>query len=242
MAKGFTEWTVLPHEPWVKHEDNLWTLNGTLPGGGLERRMTVVRLADGRLIIHSAVAMDDACRAEMEAWGTPAFLIVPNRFHRLDARIFKDRWPQLTVIAPPAAKPHVETVVPVDGGLELLPTDPAFSGELIDGTAGQEAVYTVRSGAAGPAGERATLIFNDALFNLGRGKGFGGFVTRLVGSAPGTRVTRIARLFLFKDIKAGGAHYARLADTPGLVRIIVSHGRIIEENPAEVLRQVAATM
>lgn len=239
MAKGFTTWTVLPHEPWVRHEENLWTLSGMLPRGGLKRRMTVVRLADGRLVIHSAVAMDDASRAAMEAWGPPAFLIVPNRFHRLDARTFKDRWPAMQVIAPPAAAKYVREVVPVDGGLELLPRDPSFVGELLGGTGEREGVYVVKSGAAN---ERVTLIFNDALFNLGRGKGFGGFVTRLIASAPGPRVTRIARLFLFDDLVAGRAHYERLANVPGLYRIVVSHGRVIEENPGDVLRAVAATM
>jgi hypothetical protein len=239
MAKGFTSWTVLPHKSWVHHEENLWSLEGTLPRGGLARRMTVVRLTDGRLVIHSAVAMDDLSRAAMEAWGTPSVMIVTNRFHRLDARPFKDRWPGLQIIAPPAAAEHVRDVVPVDGGLELLPRDPALSGELLGGTAEREGVYIVRSGAAG---ERATLLFNDALFNLGPGKGFAGFVTRLIGSAPGPRVTTVGRWLLFKDLAAGRAHYERLASTPGLCRILVSHGRVIEENAAEVLRSVARTM
>jgi hypothetical protein len=55
-------------------------------------------------------------------------------------------------------------------------------------------------------------------------------------------VTRIARLFLFDDLVAGRAHYERLANVPGLYRIVVSHGRVIEENAGDVLRAVAATM
>jgi len=130
-------------------------------------------------------------------------------------------------------------VLPVDGGLECLPKDAAWGGELLRGTAEREAVFVVRSG---PAGERASLVFNDALFNLGRGSGLGGFVTRLIGSAPGPRVTRIARGFLFKDLRAGKVHYEQLASTPGLCRIIMSHGRIIEDDPCGVLRSVAQTM
>jgi hypothetical protein len=34
----------------------------------------------------------------------------------------------------------------------------------------------------------------------------------------------------------------RLADTPGLVRVIPSHGDIVDKDPAGVLREIAATV
>jgi len=53
MAKCFTTWTVLPHEPIEKHAENLWSVSGKMPGGN-QRRMTIVRRADGKLVIHKA--------------------------------------------------------------------------------------------------------------------------------------------------------------------------------------------
>ena len=40
---------------------------------------------------------------DLEAYGAPAFLIVPNDHHRLDAQIWKERYPALKVIAPDTA-------------------------------------------------------------------------------------------------------------------------------------------
>lgn len=52
MPKCFTQWTVLPHEPLEKHSDNLWSVSGKMPGGN-QRRMTIVKRADGGLIFHN---------------------------------------------------------------------------------------------------------------------------------------------------------------------------------------------
>ena len=53
-------WTVLKHDPLRKLESNLWEVEGELPGMPLRRRMVLVRLSDGRLVIHSPIACDDA--------------------------------------------------------------------------------------------------------------------------------------------------------------------------------------
>ena len=78
MAHAPRPWTVLPHRPLEQHEDNLWSVDGSLPFGHMRRRMAIVRLGDGRLVFHNAIPLaDDAMRA-LEAWGDPAILIVPN--------------------------------------------------------------------------------------------------------------------------------------------------------------------
>src|SRR5579862_5654652 len=114
MAKAFEKWTVLPHSKVEKLEDNLWRVEGSLPGGGPPRVMTVAKLADGRLVLHSAIALDDAEMKELEAFGTPAFLVIPNAGHRLDAAAYKERYPKMTVVAPAVSKEKVEQVVKVD--------------------------------------------------------------------------------------------------------------------------------
>jgi hypothetical protein len=52
-------------------------------------------------------------------------------------------------------------------------------------------------------------------------------------------VTRIGRLFTVKDPRALAAHLERLAATPGLVRLVPSHGDVVKHGAPETLRAVA---
>jgi len=127
MPKPFTEWTVLPHGKLTRLDDNLLSVTGDLhmPVGDVPRRMTVVRLCDGRLVIYSAIALDEAEMRALEDFGEPTFLVVPNDIHRMDARIWKDRYPELRVVAPAGVKRQVEEVVPV------TETAPDFGDSLV---------------------------------------------------------------------------------------------------------------
>jgi hypothetical protein len=87
MAKAFETWTVLKHGPLEKLSDNLWRVEGTMPDPNIHRVMTIARMKDGRLFIHNAIALEEACMAEIESFGTPAVIVVPNGFHRQDAKI-----------------------------------------------------------------------------------------------------------------------------------------------------------
>jgi len=110
----FTSWTVLPHGPLQKLEDNLQVVHGTMPRPGMKRTMTLVRRSDGSLLVHNAVALNDAEMKEIEAWGTPAFIVVPNAHHRQDSLIWKQRYPKAQVVCPAGIKKAVEQCVAVD--------------------------------------------------------------------------------------------------------------------------------
>jgi hypothetical protein len=237
MAKVNTSWDPLPHLPIEELEPNLWRVQGSLHGMALKRVMTLVRLADGRIVVHSAIALDDDAIARIDAWGKPAVLLVPNAYHRLDAPAWVDRYPSLEVRCPSGARRKIEEVVRVDGDYDGLDLGEDLTVENLDGLSAAEGVLTVRS----PAG--ATLVFNDALFNMPHGTGMAGWFFRYVtASTGGPRVSRLFRWFVIKDRAALRAHLERLAETPDLVRIIVSHHRMITEKPSETLREVAATL
>jgi hypothetical protein len=55
-------------------------------------------------------------------------------------------------------------------------------------------------------------------------------------------VTRVGKLFLVKDRAALRAQLRALADTPGLVRVVVMHGDTVTDDPAGMLRKVAASL
>lgn len=229
-------WIVLPHGPLERLEENLWAVTGTLPRGGMDRRMAVIRLSDGRLVFHNAIPLAERERAELAAWGRPAFLVVPNGLHRLDVHAFRARHPGLRVVCPDAVRAAVEAKVQVDGGLDLLPADPAIAAVPLEGVRRGEAVLLVRSAD----GARATLVFGDAVMNLPHRPGPEGLLLRLLGSSGGPRVTRIARWLVVADRRALAAHLERLAATPGLVRLLPSHGEDVRADAPAVLRAVAS--
>jgi hypothetical protein len=67
--------------------EDLWVAKRpqTFYGLPVGTRMTVIRLTNGRLLLHSAVALDPALRAELDAVGRVCFAVAPNRLHHLHA-------------------------------------------------------------------------------------------------------------------------------------------------------------
>ena len=225
-------WTVLPHDPLVQLDEDLWAVSGSLPRGPMNRRMTVVRLGGGALVFFNAVPLDEPSMRTLESAGRPAWLVVPTRFHRLDLHAWKVRYPGVKVLCPPPARAQVEKVVAVDGALDLLPAVPGLEAISIEGSRGEEAVLLVRQGT------RASLVFGDVVMNLPHRPGIGGLLLRALGTSGGPKVTPLARLTL-SDRAAAAAHLEALASTPGLVRLVPSHGEIVEQDAAAVLRGLA---
>ena len=237
MPKANRTWTVLPHQPIEELEENLWRVVGTLGNMPLKRVMTLAKRADGGVVVHNAVPLDDASMKRLDSWGKVTALVVPNGYHRLDAPAFAERYPDARIYCPAGSRKKVEEVVRVDGTYEDFPADDSVSFVSLEGTAQHEGVMIVKS----PGG--ATLVFNDVIFNMKNLPGFTGFVFRhIMQSTGGPRVSRVGRWFLAKNKRALRAHLERLADTPELARVIVSHGAMVEDDAAAMVRTAAATL
>jgi hypothetical protein len=239
MAKPHTEWIVLPHGQLTRLDDNVWVVTGSLrmpPMGEVERRMTVARLNDGRLVVYSAIALDEAQMTVLERLGVPAFLIVPNDLHRMDARAWRDRYPSLKVIAPPAARAKVESVVHVDA-TDVDFGDPAVRYVVVPGTDGREAGLVIEAHAG------TTLVLNDLIFDLVNRPGLRGWLFKAIGmtgDAP-----HIPPAVKMRQVKHEGALRRQLEEgsrLPNLRRVIISHGAIITDEPAAVLGRVAGEL
>lgn len=229
---------MLPHDRLEKLEENLWAVSGALPRGSMNRRMCIVRLGDGRLVFHNAVPLHEEAMGQVEAFGRPAILIVPNRSHRLDIHAWKRRFPQLLVICPPQARAHVSQVVPVDRDWSALPRDPALEAVPFTGSRWGEVALVVRSAG----GRRVSLLFADTVMNIPHQAGVGGLVLRLLGSSGGPRVTPVTRLLTIRDARAVAADLERLSAIPGLARLVPSHGDIVGEDAPAVLRRIASRL
>jgi hypothetical protein len=236
MGKASSEWKVLSHEPVVKLADNLLWVRGSLPGMSLKRVMVVVRLAGEQLLIHNGIALDEASMSEIERFGTPAFLIVPSGSHRLDALAYKKRYPAMRVLAPSGAREKVEHLVPVDGTYEDFPASSVASFQRLNGVNDTEGALIVRSA------DGVSVVLNDCMFNMDTKRDpLGWFFTTVLGSAPGPRVSRLAKLAIIKDKKALRADFERLAALPDLTRVIVAHEKIASGPEARAALLEAAT-
>jgi hypothetical protein len=230
MPKVFTEWTVLPHRPIEKLTDNLWRVSGKL--GQIQRQMVLARMRDGRVVVDNAIALDDAAMAEIEAWGEPSILIVPNGYHRQDARIWKQRYPKSIVVAPARGKARIEKIVPVDAVTSDAPSDDTVRIIPMDGCA-SDTLLEVRSGDA------LSLVFCDAILNVPRRSGMIGFMLSPTGQVSTPRVMRWIGM---QDKRAFAAHMERLAAAPHLARLLFGHGAPVTDNPGDELRRVASQL
>jgi hypothetical protein len=236
VPKAHATWKVLPHDPVIELASNLRLVTGDLPDMPLRRNMIAVRLQDGRVLFHNPIALEDELMQEFERWGAPAFLVVPNGWHRLDCVVFKQRYPEARVVCPAGSRKKVEQVTAVDLTYDAFPGDDAVTLAHLAGVRDVEGVMTVRSE------DGVTLVFNDAVFNIPHLPGAHGLVMRLLGSSGGPRVTRLMRLVAVRDKRALREHLSALASTPDLVRVVPGHGMVMARNAAATLRAVAEAL
>jgi len=239
MAKPFKEWTVLPHGRLQRVDDGVLSVTGLLqmpPMGEVPRRMTVVRLRDGRLVIYSAIALEEDEMSALEEYGTPAYLIVPGNIHRMDAKIWKDRYPSLKVIAPAGARKKVEEVVPVDATAADF-DDPSVRFFAVPGTDELEGALLIDRESG------TTLVLNDLIFNLANRPGFIGWLFKTIGmTGQEPHIPAPIRMREVKDKTAVATQLEDWAHLPRLKRVIISHGEIIADAPAAVLSRVAGEL
>lgn len=233
-------WTVTPHGPLVQHAPHLWSVESPvpgIPGGSFPRRMMVVRLSDGSLLLHNGVPLDDAGLALLRDLGRPSILVIPNAFHCIDAHAVRERL-GLRVLCPAACAAQVGSVVQVDGHLDALPADPRLRFVPLDGTRNGEGVLFVADGS----GAAASLLVGDCLLNVPHLPGFWGLVWRLAGFTGDARCGPVWLKRAVADRRALRASLERVAAEPGLARIVPSHGPVIDRDPAGALRAAAARL
>lgn len=182
-------------------------------------RMTVVRLDDGSLVLHSPIPWHDELRAALEGLGTVAYLVVPNRQHNL----FVDQWQQaypraLTVAVEGVAKVKCDAVL---GRAGEAPGQwgTVLTHRLIQGIPLlNEAVFL--------HAPSRTLILTDLAFNIPASKnGWSGLFFRMNGAHGRFTPSRALKLMV-KD-RAGFAESLRDVLAWDFDNIVISHGQVL---------------
>jgi hypothetical protein len=214
---------------------DLWVEARPLRFAGVETgtRMTVVRLADGRLFVHSPVSLDAETRKAVDALGPVTAVVAPSRFHHLYVGEWMRAYPDAVACACPSLE-RKRRDLPWSRVLGDVP-EPEWRGEIDQvffaaRTLENEVVFFHRASR--------TLICADAVFNLATHPSR---FTRAVAFLMGNRkpgATLLERLMI-RDRKAARDQIDRmLAWNPE--RIVLAHGDLVETGGAEVLRRAYA--
>ena len=119
--------------------ENIWIVDGPaieMPFGlakvPFSTRMTVVRLANGKLWCHSPIQPNQALLDNLNQLGELAYLIGPNKLHYAYLQAWKDLYPSAQVWLAPGIDQRARTQkIPLPQGQELTDQAPsAWSAEL----------------------------------------------------------------------------------------------------------------
>jgi hypothetical protein len=212
--------------------EDLWVVERPLRFAGLAlgARMTVVRLRDGGLFLHSPVALDDDLRAALLRLGPPRHAVAPNRMHHLFIGDYRGAFADIRLYAAP--------------GLAEKRSDLAFDEVLSDAAPAAWADQLDQAVFAGQPSvnevvfcHRASrsLLACDLAFNIGReAPPWTRLALRLIGGHGHFGPTLLERL-LVRDRAAARSSLARILAWD-FERVVVAHGAVLESGGHAALR------
>jgi len=211
--------------------NSIWYAQQSLHFGPIkiQTRMTVIRLRDGALWVHSPIEPTPSLLAELSSLGEVRYVLAPNRTHHLFFRRFLNSFPQARGFVAPglAQKANDLSQYPV------LPTPGPWQDELqswfIDGlpVLSETVWFHVNTG---------TLLLTDLLFCFGTNNtGLAKIVARLLGVYDRLGMSLTMKL-MTKDKQALRRSIEPLLLLP-VQRIVLAHDQIIEEQPTIRLRE-----
>jgi hypothetical protein len=205
-------------------------------GTRLTTTMTVLRLADGSLLLDSPVALTPERRAAVEALGEVTHLYAPNTYHHLSLGDWSAAFPTARVHAPKG----LEKKRP-DVGIERNPGDspePAFVGVVdeirIEGFRLEETALFYRPSR--------TLVVADLVHNVGRPEDWWtAFYTKRMGFYDRVALSSALRWTAFSDRAAARRSLDELLTFP-FERLVVGHGTPVTAKARDALAAAYAWM
>ncbi len=192
--------------------------------------MSVIRLREGELFLHSPVGLDPELRRELDALGTVRFGVAPNRFHHLFVGEYAAAYPKLELFAAP--------------GLETKRKDVAWHGVLGDetpsGWAGQLDQlffrgYPLANEVVFFHPPSRTLLVTDLAFNIREDSPAATrFAYRLLG-AYGRFGPSLLERVLMRDRPAARASLEGILAWD-FERVIMAHGQLLPRGGRDALR------
>lgn len=186
-------------------------------------RMTIIRLADSTLFLHSPVKLDKDLRKALDALGPVSAIVSPNKTHHLFVREYIDTYRQARVYSPPGLSQKRK-----DLAFDAVLSDeapPEWRGQLeqhlfCGAPALNEVVFFH------PASR--TVIFTDLIFNLPAESCADAPLFFWLLGAPGHfGPHRLVRMHAIRD-RAAARRSIRTILRWDFDRVIVAHGDVLE--------------
>jgi hypothetical protein len=192
-------------------------------------RMTVARLPEGGLWVHSPLAADERLRRELDALGPVRFLVAPSGMHYMDLPEFARAYPEAEVYVAEAAAQKLRGVK-VTGVLGDAPP-PAWAGVIDQAPLRGNRMYDEVVFCHRPT---RTLIATDLFFNLRAGSASTRAWAKLLGIDDRFGMSRSFR-FTITDREQVRASLSRVLEWD-FDRVIVTHGEILERGGKPAVR------
>lgn len=212
--------------------DDVWIAARPLRFLGVETgtRMTVVRLADGGLFVHSPIARSGGIAAAVDALGPVKVVVAPSLFHHLYVGEWMEAYPDAGFFPCPGLARKRRDLA-WTRALSDMP-EPAWADEIDQvyfaaRTLEDEVVFFHRPSR--------TMICADALFNLATHPSR---LTRIAAFLIGNREpgsTLLERVLIRRRAEAREQVARMLAWEPE--RIVLAHGDLVEKDGVSVLRR-----
>jgi Domain of unknown function (DUF4336) len=212
----------------------IWHVQQPLKFGpiSLTTRMTVVRLRDRSLWVHSPISPTRELNEELQKLGTVRYVVAPNKSHHLFFLAFLNAHPS----AQGFIAPGLELKRPDLSRFPHLPREAPWASELqgyfIEGLPilNETVWFHTASG---------TLVITDLLFCFGEtNRGISAWVSRLLGVYGTLGMSRTMKL-LIKDKKALARSVRPLLELP-IQTVMVAHDQIIDRQAVAKLAQAFA--
>jgi len=184
-------------------------------------RMTVLRLADGGLLLHSPNPLGPEHVAELSELGEVRHIVAPNLVHHLFAAAAKATFPQATLWGAPGLREKVGLAVDEVLG-ESFP-DPAVQAiSLPSGPRLNETVFLHRPSR--------TLVVTDLVFNVQQPRGWGThLVMHIVGCHRCLSASRSLKWVFVRNDLPGFAAASRALAELDWDRLVMAHGDVVED-------------
>ena len=212
---------------------DVWVARRPLPlaVGDIGARMTVMRLPDRSLVLHSPVQLDASLSQALRELGTVKWLVGPNKVHHLFLGDYVKAFPDAALCGAPGlaekrrdlAFRHALAPQPPPGWPESVKL------QLVDGAPQMNEVALLHAPSR-------TLVLTDLVFNVTRdAPNHARLFHWLVGARGRFGPHRLIRLFI-RDRAAARRSLDRVLAWD-FDRIVMSHGEVLETGGRRLLEQ-----